>query len=58
LNGVLHRGGQFAVGTAELLEQHVTKPRIWFIDPNGENELFDVMLDCKTSLMRANRAKD
>ena len=44
LNGVLHRGGQLAVGAAELFEQHVAKARIGFIDPHGVHELLDVMI--------------
>ena len=28
LDGILHRGGEFSVGAAELFEQHVAEPRV------------------------------
>ena len=44
LDRVLHRRCEFAVGTAELLKQHVAETRIRFVDANGVHELFDVMI--------------
>ena len=44
LNGILHGGGEFAVGPAELLEKHVAETRIGFADANGVHEFFNVMI--------------
>ena len=44
LNRVLHRGSQFAVRAAELLEQHVAKAGIGLVDANGVHEFFDVVI--------------
>ena len=44
LNGILHRGGEFAVGAAELLEQHVAELRIGLIDTHGVHQLFHVVI--------------
>ena len=44
LDGVLHGGRQLAVSAAELLQQHVAKPRIGLVDPDCEHELLDVVI--------------
>ena len=44
LNGILHGGGQFAVGAAELLQQHVAEARIRFVDPHRVHQFFDVVI--------------
>ena len=44
LDGVLHRRRELAVGTAELLKQHVAETRIGFVDANGVHKFFDVMI--------------
>jgi hypothetical protein len=48
LNGVLHRGGKFAVGSAELLKEHVSKAGIRLIHPDGVHQLFDVVVHRNT----------
>ena len=44
LHGILHRGGEFAVRTAELFQQHVAKARIRLVDANRVHEFLDVMV--------------
>ena len=44
LDRVLHRGGELAVGAAELLQQHVAKARIGLVDANGVHQLLDVVI--------------
>ena len=44
LNGILHGGRQFAVGAAELLQQHVAETRVRLVDADGVHELLDVMI--------------
>ena len=44
LNGVLHRRRELAIGTAELLEQHIAEGRIGFVDTDGVHKLLDVMI--------------
>jgi hypothetical protein len=46
---MLHRGCEFAIGTAELLKEHVAKVCIWFIDADGEHQFLDVMIHRKAS---------
>ena len=38
LDRVLHRGGQLAVGAAELFEEHIAEPYIGFVDAHGEHK--------------------
>ena len=45
MNGVLHRCGQFAVCAAELLEQHVSEPHVWFANIYGVHKLFDMVIN-------------
>jgi hypothetical protein len=33
---------------SELLQQHIAKPRIGFVDPDRKHELFDVMVHEET----------
>ena len=42
--GVLHRRGQFAVGAAELLQQHVAEARVGLVDADGVHQLLDVVI--------------
>ena len=44
LNRILHRRREFAVGAAELFEQHLAKARIGFSHLNGVHQLFDVVI--------------
>src|SRR6187397_1775784 len=44
LNGILHCSGEFAVGTAALLEQHIAETGIRFIDTDRVHELLYVMI--------------
>ena len=44
LDRVLHRRRELAVGTAELLKQHIAELRIGLIDTDGVHKLFDVMI--------------
>ena len=44
LDGVLHRGREFAVRAAELLKQHVAEARIWLVDPDRVHEFLNVMI--------------
>jgi hypothetical protein len=44
LDRILHGGGKLAVGTSELLQEHVSKAGIRLIDPDGVHELLDVMI--------------
>jgi hypothetical protein len=44
LNGVLHRCGEFAVGTTELLQQHVSEPHVWFANIYGVHKLFYMVI--------------
>ena len=44
LDGILHRGRKFAVGAAELFEQHVAELRIRLVDADRVHELLDVMI--------------
>ena len=44
LNGILHRRGELAVCAAELLEQHVAKSRIGFVDAHGVHQLLHVVI--------------
>ena len=44
LDGVLHGRRQFAIGPAELLEEHVAEARIGRADAHGEHEFLDVMI--------------
>jgi hypothetical protein len=44
LDRVLHRSSKLAVGTAELLQQHVAEFWIGRIDPDRVHELLDVMV--------------
>jgi hypothetical protein len=46
LDRVLHRGCEFAIGAAELLEQHVAESGIRGIDADRVHELLDVMVHC------------
>ena len=42
--GILHRGGEFAVGPAELLQQHIAEARIGLTDPDRIHQLFYVVI--------------
>ena len=44
LDGLLHGGGQFAVGAAELLQQHVSDAGVGLGDADGKHQLFDVVI--------------
>ena len=48
LNGILHGGGEFAVGAAELLQQHVAETRIGLVDADGVHQFLDVVIHGKT----------
>jgi hypothetical protein len=36
--------GEFAIGAAELFEQHIAELGIGIVDPHGEHELLDMMV--------------
>jgi hypothetical protein len=44
LNRVLHGRSQFAVGTAELFEKHVTESDVRLVDAHGEHQFFYVVI--------------
>ena len=44
LDGVLHGGRQFAVGAAELLQQHIAEHWIGLIDVDRVHEFLDVVV--------------
>ena len=44
LDGVLHGGGEFAVGSAELLEEQVAKFNVGGTDVDGVHEFFNVVI--------------
>lgn len=44
LDRILHRGSEFAVGAAKLLEKHVTEFRIGFVDANRVHKFFDLVI--------------
>ena len=44
LYGVLHGGGEFAVGSAELFQKHIAEPGVRRSDIDGVHELFDVVI--------------
>jgi hypothetical protein len=44
LNGILHCGCKFAVSASELLQKHIAKTRIRFVDADRIHELLDVMI--------------
>ena len=44
LNGILHGGGQLAVGAAELFKQHVAEPRVGLVDSDRIHQFFDVVV--------------
>jgi hypothetical protein len=44
LDGVLHGGGEFAVGAAELLEEHVAEFDVGGTDVDGVHQLLDVVI--------------
>ena len=44
LNRILHRRGEFAVGAAKLLQQHVAERRVRFVDPNRIHQLLHVVV--------------
>ena len=44
LDRILHGGGKLAVGSAELLQQHIAELRIGLVDPDGVHELLDVVI--------------
>jgi hypothetical protein len=44
LDRVLHRRRELAIGTAELLKQHIAELWIRLIDTDGVHKLFDVMI--------------
>ena len=44
LDRILHRGGELAVGAAELLEQHIAETRIRLVDADGVHQLLDVVI--------------
>ncbi len=49
LNGILHGSGEFAVGAAKLLEQHVAERGIGLVDPDRVHQLFDVVIHLQLS---------
>ena len=53
LDGILHGGGEFAVGAAELFEEHVAEARIGRIDVNGIHELLYVMVHAREICSRS-----
>src|SRR5947209_9968498 len=44
LNGVLHSGGKFSIGSSKLLQQHVAESWIRSADVDGIHKLFDVVV--------------
>ncbi len=44
LDGVLHSGGQLAVGSAKLLKKHVAKLHVWLSNIDGVHQLFYMMV--------------
>ncbi len=50
LYGILHRRGEFAIGAAELFQQHIAETGIGFVDTYSEHELLDVMVHRNASL--------
>src|ERR1700753_2131984 len=44
LNRILHRGGKFAVRSAELLEQHIAETNIRLVHADREHQLLDVVI--------------
>ena len=44
LDRILHGGREFAVGAAELLQQHIAEARIGFVDADGVHQFFDVVI--------------
>ena len=44
LDRILHRRGEFAVGAAELFQQHIAEARIGFVDTDGVHEFLDVVV--------------
>ena len=44
LDGVLHGGGEFAVGSAELLEEHVAETDVGCANVDGVHEFLDVVI--------------
>lgn len=44
LDGVLHGGGQLAVGSAELFEEHIAEYNVWSSNVDRVHELLDVVI--------------
>ena len=44
LDGILHGGGELAIGAAELFKQHVAETGIRLVYADGVHKLFDVMV--------------
>jgi hypothetical protein len=49
---ILHRGSEFAIGAAELLNEHIAKAWIRFVDTDGEHQFLDVVIHWKASEAR------
>jgi hypothetical protein len=47
----LHRSGEFTIGAAELLQEHVAEFRIGLVDPDRVHKLFDVMIHERSTLL-------
>ena len=54
LDRILHCGGEFAVGAAELFKEHIAKARIRFVDADGEHQFLDVVIHWLASSREGN----